>query len=118
MRTFDRVRNGSQTRSLCYVATWFVSLRQMLDSREPGPINLGNPVELTIRQIAELVRELVGSPAKIELHPLPQDDPTRRKPDIAKARDRLGWSPQVRVREGIARTIEWHVKALQEVRAS
>ena len=90
----------------------------MLDSREPGPINLGNPVELTIRQIAELVRELVGSPSKIELHPLPQDDPTRRKPDITRARDRLGWSPQVRVREGIARTIEWHVKALQEVRAS
>ena len=110
--------DGSQTRSLCYVDDLVRGITAMLDSREPGPINLGNPVELTIRQIAELVRELVGSPSKIELHPLPQDDPTRRKPDIAKARDRLGWSPQVRVREGIARTIEWHVKALQEVRAS
>jgi dTDP-glucose 4,6-dehydratase len=108
--------DGSQTRSLCYVDDLVRGIAAMLDSREPGPINLGNPVELTIRQIAELVRELVGSPSKIELHPLPQDDPTRRKPDITRARDRLGWSPQVRVREGIARTIEWHEKALQEVR--
>lgn len=89
----------------------------MLDSRETGPVNLGNPVELTIRQIATLVRDLVGSPSKIEFHPLPQDDPTRRKPDITKARERLGWSPRVRVRDGIARTIEWHAKALQEVGA-
>lgn len=110
--------DGSQTRSLCYVDDLVRGITAMLDSREPGPINLGNPVELTVRQIAELVRELVGSPSKIELHPLPQDDPTRRKPDIARARDRLGWSPQVSVREGIARTIAWHAKPLQEVRAS
>ena len=110
--------DGSQTRSLCYVDDLVRGITAMLDSREPGPINLDNPVELTVRQIAELVRELVGSPSKIELHPLPQDDPTRRKPDIARARDRLGWSPQVSVREGIARTIAWHAKPLQEVRAS
>jgi len=110
--------DGSQTRSLCYVDDLVRGITAMLDSREPGPINLGNPVELTIRQIAELVRELVGSPSKIERHPLPQDDPTRRKPDIIKARDRLGWSPRVPVREGVTRTIEWHVKALQEVRVS
>jgi dTDP-glucose 4,6-dehydratase len=110
--------DGSQTRSLCYVGDLVRGIAAMLDSREPGPINLGSPVELTIRQIAELVRELVGSPSKIELHPLPQDDPTRRKPDITKARHRLGWSPQVQVREGIVRTIEWHQKALQEVCAS
>jgi dTDP-glucose 4,6-dehydratase len=90
----------------------------MLDSDEPGPINLGNPEELTICQIAELVRELVGSPSKIELHPLPQDDPTRRKPDIAKAGDRLGWSPSVELREGLARTIEWHTRELHEISAS
>ena len=110
--------NGSQTRSLCYVDDLVRGIVAMLDSRELGPINLGNPVELTICQIAELVRELVGSSSKIELHPLPQDDPTRRKPDITRARDRLGWSPQVPVREGIVRTIEWHEKALAEVRAS
>jgi dTDP-glucose 4,6-dehydratase len=110
--------DGSQTRSLCYVDDLVRGIVAMLDSGEPGPINLGNPAELTVGQIAELVRELVGSPSTIEQRPLPQDDPTRRKPDITKARDRLGWSPQVPVREGIARTIEWHVKALQEVRAS
>ena len=110
--------DGSQTRSLCYVDDLVRGIAAMLDSREPGPINLGNPVELTIRQIAELVRELVGSPSKIELHPLPQDDPTRRKPDITMARDRLGWSPQVPVREGIARTIEWHARNLSQALAS
>jgi dTDP-glucose 4,6-dehydratase len=110
--------DGSQTRSLCYVDDLVRGIAAMLDSRERGPINLGNPVELTVCQIAELVRELAGSPSKIELHPLPEDDPTRRKPDITRARERLGWSPQVPVREGIVRTIEWHAKALQEARAS
>jgi dTDP-glucose 4,6-dehydratase len=103
--------DGSQTRSLCYVDDLVRGIAAMLDSRESGPINLGNPVELSIRQIAELVRELVGSSSEIELHPLPQDDPTRRKPDITRARERLGWIPQVHVRDGIARTIEWHEKA-------
>jgi dTDP-glucose 4,6-dehydratase len=110
--------DGSQTRSLCYVDDLVRGIAAMLDSREAGPINLGNSVELTIRQIAELVCELAGSPSKIELHPLPQDDPTRRRPDITKARERLGWSPHVQVREGIARTIAWHEKAVQQVRAS
>jgi dTDP-glucose 4,6-dehydratase len=110
--------DGSQTRSLCYVDDLIRGIAAMLDSPEPGPINLGNPEELTVLQIAELVREVVGSSSKIELRPLPQDDPTRRKPDISKARDRLGWQPRVRVREGIARTVEWHEKALEETRAS
>jgi dTDP-glucose 4,6-dehydratase len=108
--------DGSQTRSLCYVDDLIRGIVAMLDSRERGPINLGNPVELTIREIAEMVLELVGSSSQVELHPLPQDDPTRRNPDITKARERLGWSPQVPVREGIARTIEWHEKVLQGVR--
>jgi dTDP-glucose 4,6-dehydratase len=110
--------DGSQTRSLCYVDDLVRGIVAMLDSREPGPINLGNPVELTICEIAELVRELVGSSSTIELHPLPQDDPTRRKPDITRARDLLKWSPRVPVREGIARTIEWHVQTFQEISAS
>ena len=87
----------------------------MLEADDPGPINLGNPVELTVLQIAELVIELTGSPSPLELHPLRQDDPTRRRPDITRARDRLGWHPQVAAREGIARTIEWH-KQLRETR--
>jgi dTDP-glucose 4,6-dehydratase len=110
--------DGSQTRSLCYVDDLVRGIAAMLDSDEPGPINLGNPVELTVRQIAELVRELVGSSSIIEEHPLPQDDPMRRRPDITRARERLGWSPQVHPRDGIARTIEWHVKTRQERRAS
>jgi dTDP-glucose 4,6-dehydratase len=105
--------DGTQTRSLCYVDDLVRGIVAMLDSDEPGPINLGNPNEMTVRQIAELVRELVGSPAGIELHPLPQDDPTRRRPDIAKARELLGWSPEVPVRAGMSRTIEWHARNLQ-----
>jgi dTDP-glucose 4,6-dehydratase len=106
--------DGSQTRSLCYVDDMVHGILAMLDSDESGPINLGNPVELTVLEIAELVLELAGSSSRIQLKPLPQDDPTRRKPDITRARSRLGWSPQVPVREGIARTIEWHAKLLPE----
>lgn len=106
--------DGSQTRSLCYVDDLVRGIAAMLDSREHGPINLGNPVELTVRQIAELVRELVGSASRIELQPLPQDDPTRRRPDITRARERLNWSPNVHVRVGIARTIDWHASASGE----
>lgn len=102
--------DGSQTRSLCYVDDIVRGFLTMLDSDEPGPINLGNPVELTVLEIAELVLELTGSSSSIELQPLPQDDPTRRRPDIAKARGQLGWSPEVPVRIGIARTIEWHTE--------
>lgn len=104
--------DGTQTRSLCYVDDLVDGLLAMLDSDDAGPINLGNPVELSVLEVAELVLELVGSSSRIELHPLPQDDPTRRRPDITRARQRLGWKPQVSVREGIARTIEWNAKKL------
>ncbi|BBX46646.1 SDR family oxidoreductase [Mycobacterium cookii] len=107
--------DGTQTRSLCYVDDLVHGILAMLDSSEPGPINLGNPVELSVVEIAELVLELSGSSSRIELHPLPQDDPTRRRPDITRARDRLGWNPQVSVREGIARTVEWHVKEVEKL---
>jgi dTDP-glucose 4,6-dehydratase len=110
--------DGTQTRSLCYVDDLVRGILAMLDSDDPGPINLGNPTELSILKIAELVLELVGCPSGIELHPLPQDDPTRRRPDITRARHRLGWNPQVSVREGIARTIEWYAKELRENLAS
>jgi dTDP-glucose 4,6-dehydratase len=110
--------DGSQTRSLCYVDDLVRGLVLMLDSDEPGPINLGNPDELTVGEIAELIRELAGSSSQIELHPLPQDDPTRRKPDITLARARLGWSPQIAVRDGILRTIDWHSEELREELAS
>ncbi len=110
--------DGSQTRSLCYVDDLVRGIAAMLDSPEPGPINLGNPVELSVREIAELVRDLAGSSSTIEYHPLPQDDPTRRRPDITMAGGLLGWTPRVSVREGIARTIAWHQGFLREALAS
>jgi dTDP-glucose 4,6-dehydratase len=110
--------DGTQTRSLCYVDDLVRGILAMLDSDEPGPINLGNPVELSVLEIAALVLDLVGSPSQLQLNPLPQDDPTRRRPDITKARDRLGWNPQVSVREGIARTVEWYAKELRANLAS
>jgi dTDP-glucose 4,6-dehydratase len=110
--------DGSQTRSLCYVDDLVRGLALMLDSGEPGPINLGNPVELTVRDIAELVRQSVGSLSEIQLHPLPEDDPTRRRPDITLARTLLDWDPRVPVEQGIARTIEWHASTLGEELAS
>ncbi|KRD05321.1 NAD-dependent dehydratase [Mycobacterium sp. Root265] len=110
--------DGTQTRSLCYVDDLVRGLVAMLDSDLQGPINLGNPAELTVSQIAELVCELIGSSSTIERHPLPEDDPTRRKPDITRARDLLGWNPQVELEDGLARTIEWHMATMQEIRAS
>ncbi|MCV7435337.1 UDP-glucuronic acid decarboxylase family protein [Mycolicibacterium bacteremicum] len=110
--------DGSQTRSLCYVDDLVRGLVAMLDSHEQGPINLGNPTELTVHQIAELVAELVVSSSEIERHPLPEDDPTRRKPDITRARELLGWTPEVELQDGLARTIEWHIATMQEIRAS
>jgi dTDP-glucose 4,6-dehydratase len=105
--------DGTQTRSLCYVDDMVRGIVAMFDSDEAGPINLGDPNEMTVRQIADLVRELVGSPSDVELHPLPQDDPTRRRPDIGKAGRLLGWSPEVSVRIGMAHTIEWHAGNLR-----
>jgi dTDP-glucose 4,6-dehydratase len=110
--------DGSQTRSLCYVGDLVRGVAAMLDSGETGPVNLGNPQELTVCEIADVIRELTGSSSRIEHRPLPQDDPTRRRPDISRAHDLLGWAPRVPLREGLARTIEAYAKTLQEVIAS
>lgn len=104
--------DGSQTRSLCYVDDLVRGLVLMLDSSEAGPINLGNPTELTVREIAELVLDLTGSKSTLEFRPLPKDDPTRRRPDITLARTWLGWRPTVAVDDGISRTIEGYVAAM------
>jgi UDP-glucuronate decarboxylase len=100
--------DGSQTRSLCFYTDLIEGLiRLMARPTDPGPVNLGNPEELTVRQIADLVRELSGSTSALQYRPLPADDPTRRCPDITKARRVLGWEPRVSAAEGIARTIEY-----------
>ena len=79
-----------------------------------GPVNLGNPVEFTIRQLAEIVIEMIGASSKIKSQPLPQDDPKQRRPDISKAKSLLAWEPQIQLREGLKKTIDYFDKLLRE----
>lgn len=104
--------DGQQTRSFCFVDDEIRGLLAFHDSGELGPINIGNPIEFTIHELAELVIELTASSSKIIHHPLPVDDPVQRCPDISLARERLGWSPTIGLREGLMRTIKWfeHVR--------
>ncbi len=101
--------DGSQTRSFCYVDDLVAGLISLMDTGDDvtGPINLGNPGEFSIRELAEQVIELTGSKSRLVLRPLPQDDPKQRRPDIAKARDILGWEPQVHLRDGLTKTIAY-----------
>jgi dTDP-glucose 4,6-dehydratase len=99
--------DGSQTRSFCYVDDLIRGLVAMLDSAERGPINLGNPEEFTIRDFAELVLRLTGSPSRLEYLTLPQDDPARRRPVVTRAWERIGWRPEIPVAEGVSETIRW-----------
>ncbi len=101
--------DGSQTRSFCYRDDMVEGMIRMMNVAEDftGPVNLGNPEEFTIRELAELVLELTGSPSRLVFKPLPPDDPTRRRPDIALAKSKLGWQPTMPLREGLTRTIAW-----------
>jgi dTDP-glucose 4,6-dehydratase len=99
--------DGSQTRSIIYVDDLIEGIVRLLHSAHPGPMNIGNPREETILHIAETIRGLVGSSSPIEYIPRPEDDPTIRQPDIALARDVLGWEPKVGFEEGLERTIAW-----------
>jgi dTDP-glucose 4,6-dehydratase len=99
--------DGSQTRSLCYVDDEVKGLIALLDSDLTGPVNIGNPDERSMLDLARFVLEVTGSASGIVHHPLPKDDPTRRCPDITLARTALGWEPIVDLRDGIARTIEY-----------
>ncbi len=99
--------DGQQTRSFCYVSDLLEGFIRMMDTPAEitGPINLGNPGEFTMLELAELVIELTKSTSKLVYKPLPSDDPTRRKPDISKAKTTLGWTPVIPLREGIEKTI-------------
>jgi nucleoside-diphosphate-sugar epimerase len=99
--------DGSQTRSFCYVSDEIRGFLALLDSNEPGPVNIGNPVEFTMLELADLVLELTGSSAGVEYRPLPSDDPRQRQPDITVARERLAWEPAVDLREGLELTIPY-----------
>ena len=107
--------DGRQSRSFCYVDDLVRGLAALLDSEEPGPMNLGNPVEFTVAQLADLVIELTGSDSAVEHRPLPVDDPSQRRPDITAASLRLGWQPSISLREGLERTIEHFRRELSMV---
>ena len=99
--------NGTQTRSFCYVDDEVRGILALLQSDLTEPINVGNPNEFTMLQLVELVRKLTGCTGKVGFQPFPKDDPKQRKPDITKARTKLGWEPQVQLEEGLTRTVAW-----------
>ena len=101
--------SGGQTRSFCYRDDLIEGMIRMMNGPDDfvGPVNIGNPGEFTIRQLAELTLELSGSKSQLIEKPLPVDDPERRRPDITLAKEKLGWEPKVALREGLAKTIDW-----------
>ena len=106
--------SGDQTRSFCYVddlIDGFVRL-MALEGEGVGPVNIGNPTEIPVSELAEIVVEMVGSRSKIVYRPLPVDDPRRRRPDISRARDLLGWEPKIALRAGLQRTIDYFERDL------
>jgi UDP-glucuronate decarboxylase len=110
---------GQQTRSFCYVDDLVEAILRLMDTPEEvtGPVNIGNPVEFTIRQLAETVIELTGSGSRLVSKPMPPDDPKQRQPDISLARELLSWEPETQLREGLSRTIEYFDELLKAGRA-
>ncbi|MFA5156012.1 MAG: UDP-glucuronic acid decarboxylase family protein [Candidatus Omnitrophota bacterium] len=99
--------NGSQTRSFCYVSDLVEGIYRLMLSRCHEPVNLGNPDEFTILEFAKIVSRIAATKAKIAFKPLPQDDPRQRRPDISRAKRILKWQPQVKLAEGVVKTMEW-----------
>jgi UDP-glucuronate decarboxylase len=110
--------DGSQTRSFCYVDDLIDGLVRLMDSPDEftGPVNLGNPREFTIRELAETVIRLTGSSSRLLFSPLPQDDPRQRRPNISLATEQLGWQPNIPLEKGLGRTIEYFTASLQSAR--
>jgi len=98
---------GSQTRSFCYVDDLIDGIIKLMDSNYNFPVNIGNPNEITIKEIAEKILKLTGSKSEIIYKPLPEDDPTKRKPDISKAKNILHWEPKINLEEGLIKTIQY-----------
>ena len=112
-KTMTVYGNGSQTRSFCYVTDLIDGITKLMAAENlTGPVNLGNPEEITILELAEQIRTLIGTGADIEFRPLPEDDPSRRRPCIDLAREKLDWKPRVSLSEGLARTIEYFESVL------
>jgi UDP-glucuronate decarboxylase len=112
--------SGEQSRSFCYVDELVDGLMRLMAAEgRHEPVNLGNPVEFTIRQLAEEVFRIVGAEPRVSYHPLPQDDPTQRKPDITRAREWLGWDPRIALAEGLTKTVAFfRGRATRDSRAS
>ena len=110
--------DGSQTRSFCYVDDLVDGLMRLMETPPDitGPINLGNPGEFTIRELAEQVIDMTGSGSTIDFRPLPEDDPRQRRPDISRAQSLLGWAPQIALRDGLTKTIAYFDGLLREKR--
>ncbi len=104
--------DGSQTRSLCYVSDLVDGIYRLMMADTSDPVNIGNPHELTIRELAERIVSLTGSPSRIVERPLPVDDPKVRQPDITRARSLLGWEPKVPLEEGLPRTLAYFRRKL------
>jgi len=109
--------DGYQTRSFCYVDDLIDGLIRLMESSSEltGPVNLGNPAEFTMRELAELVLAEIGSPSGIMTHPLPQDDPRQRRPDISLAGERLGWFPRISLRDGLKPTVAFFRSAVGNI---
>jgi dTDP-glucose 4,6-dehydratase len=99
--------DGSQTRSFCYVSDLIDGIYRLLLSSESSPVNIGNPAELSVLDFARVIQDLTGTSSEIAFRALPVDDPRVRQPDIAKAKQLLGWEPKVRLEDGLRRTIEY-----------
>ena len=99
--------DGTQTRSVQYVDDLIEGVIRLMKSEETRPVNIGNPVEYSVREVAGMIIELSGSPSEISHQPLPEDDPKQRCPDITRAREVLGWEPQTQAPEGLAKTLDW-----------
>src|SRR5680860_996012 len=108
---------GTQTRSFCYVDDEVRGILALLDSDYVGPVNIGNPIEFSVAELAETVLDVTGSSSSIVYEPLPVDDPTRRRPDISLAERVLGWRPEIDLREGLARTYAWYAEERRRGRA-
>ena len=106
--------DGTQTRSFCYVSDLVEGVLRLLDSTVNDPVNIGNPSEMTIEQIARAIIDLVGSRSKVVYRPLPVDDPKQRRPDITRARTLLGWEPKVHLEEGLLKTVDYFKRKLAE----
>jgi dTDP-glucose 4,6-dehydratase len=102
--------SGKQTRSFCYVSDLVDGILRLAESKENDPINIGNPHEMTIEDIARTIIKMTGATSQIVYRPLPEDDPKVRQPDITRARTLLGWEPKVKLDEGLTKTLEYFRK--------